>query len=409
MKMKTTTLFGLGIILFAAAYVFAMVQGGFLPWFVFTFVLVVFAYEVITFVVGVRFTRSDRQVSAKRLTAGQTLGIDIFMTRSGWWPMFWLRVTDELPSRWVFQRQGGDQVLQPLWARQMNFHYQVTGLQRGVYKIGSTTITTGDLLGIIQRDRKDVRKDEILVYPKVVPVRGWSGNHPEELGLRQPTRRRTNESSNVIGVRNYVPGDRLSRIHWPASARKGVLQAKEFELHVSSELMFVPDLAQSSFQNTSPATFELEMTIVASLIKYTYEVRRMFGFTMHGEKLVQFPAGMDEALFLRCMDVLATANPNGRTDFPSSMTRIAQEAPQGATLVVVSPKLSREAAVAAEVVRRRTQVEWFVPIDHGELSEAERQGLQMLQAARVNVYLIGSPDQLANLQRGGGIHRATGG
>lgn len=409
MKRRATTLFGLSFVLFVSAYVFAMVQGGFLPWFVFYFVTTLLLYEIATFVIGVRYTVTSRHVSAKRLTAGQTLDVDIAVERRGLWPLFWLRVTDDLPPRWVFQTQGGEQVLQPLWARHMNFRYRVAGLQRGIYRIGNTKITTGDLLGIIQQQRMDERRDEILVYPRVVPVRGWAGNHPEELGLRQPTRRRTNESANVIGVRDYVPGDRLSRIHWPASARKGTLQAKEFELHVSSELMFVPDLAQSSFQIATPSTFELEMTIVASLIKHTYELRRMFGLTLHGAKLTQFPAGMDEALFMRSMAALAIANADCGVDFPNSLTRIAQETPRGATLVVVSPRLNREAAVAAELIRRRAQVEWFVPIDHTELTADERQGLKMLQAARVNVYLIGSPAQLGSLQRGGGMHHATGG
>lgn len=409
MKIRATTLFGLGFVLFAVSYGFAMVEGGFLPWFVFAFVLTVLAYEVTTFIVGLRFTVTHRSLSAKRLTAGQSLDVEVTVERRGVWPMFWLRVSDELPQRWVFQTQGVDQVLQPLWTQSMTFHYKVVGLQRGLYKIGNTRIETGDLLGIVQRERQDVRKDEIMVYPRVVPVRGWSGNHPEEKGLRQPTRRRTNESTNVIGVRDYVPGDRLSRIHWPASARKGTLQAKEFELHVSSELLFVPDLAKSSFQSATPSTFELEMTILASLLKHTYEVRRMFGLTLHAAKLTQFPTGMDEALFVRSMDALAVANPDGHTDFPSTLTRISQEAPLGTTLVVVSPRLDRAGAVAAEVARHRTQVEWFVPIDHGELTAGERDGLTMLQAARVNVYLIGSPEQLGTLQRGGGKQRATGG
>lgn len=407
MKTRAVTLFGVALILAAAAYIFAMVEGGFLPWFVFSFFVTLFVYEIITFLAGFRQTSTTRILSARRLTAGQTLEVEIAVERNGIWPMFWLRVTDELPTRWVLQTEGSDVVTQPLWRHRLHTRYKVVGVQRGIYRIGATRVETGDLLGIVRCQRRDERRDEVLVYPRVVPVRGWASNSPEELGLRQPTRRRTNESTNVIGVRDYVPGDRLSRIHWPASARKGMLQAKEFELHVSSEILFVPDLSASSFKSTVSAAFELEMSIVASLLKQTYEMRRMFAATFHGSRLTQFSAGADEALFLRCMDELAVAVPDGHTEFPKSLVRIAQEASTGTTLVVVSPRLDREAAVAAEMVRRRSPVEWFVPMDHAALTDSERQGLKMLQAARVNVYLIGGIDQLGNLRRGG-VQFATG-
>jgi uncharacterized protein (DUF58 family) len=394
----------LGAVCVAATYVFGKVEGGFFAWFLFYFTCTIAIYEWITMVIGLRFVSTERNISACRLSAGQTLTIQLTLQRRGLWPLFWVRVREALPGQWLLQVQGADTVLQPLWARELRWTYQVQWLQRGLYVIGDTIVETGDLLGLVRSERRDERRDEVMVYPRVVPVRGWMGYQPVELGLRQPTRRRAEESTNVLGVRDYVPGDRLSRIHWPASARRGTLQAKEFELHVSSEWMFIPDLASTSFGEQSPSLFELEMTVVASLMKHAYQLRRTFAATLHGKKLTKFPPGCDESLFLRCMEALALAEPNGSVDFPQTLVRVAQDTPMGTTLVVVSPRLDPDAAVAAEVVRRRTPVEWFVPVarKQGELSAEQRQGLAMLHAARVNVYLIGAPEQLATLKRGGG-------
>jgi uncharacterized protein (DUF58 family) len=403
MRMRTLSLLVISGVTLFSSYAFAKVQGEFLPWFLFYFLCSVFIYEVISYAVGVRYVSTERKLSATRLSAGQTLTIHVVGKRTGIWPLFWIRVNEDLPQRWLFQTQGADTVLQPLWKREFSLTYQIRGVQRGLYVIGDTHVETGDLLGLIRRGRTERRKTEVLVYPRVVPVAGWTGYQPEELGLRHPTRRRAEESSNVIGVRDYVPGDRLSRIHWPASARRGALQAKEFELHVASELLFIPDLSASSFRGNDPALFELEMTIVASLMKHVYDSHRPFGATLHGKQLVTFPTGCDEALFLRCMEALALAEADGSVDFAQSLIRIAQETPLGTTLVVVSPRLDRDIAVAAEIVRRKGPVEWFVPVsaDAGELRDEQRQGLAMLQAARVNTYLIGSEDHLGALKRGG--------
>ncbi len=402
MRRRTLFLLVISSVTLFASYAFAQIQGGFLPWFLFYFLCSLFIYEVITYAVGVQFVSTERKLSATRLSAGQTLAIQVYGKRTGLWPLFWLRVSEDLPQRWQLQAEGADTVLQPLWKREFSLTYQVRGVQRGLYVVGDTYLETGDLLGLVRCGRREKRKAEVLVYPKVVPVSGWTGYQPEELGLRHPTRRRAEESTNVLGVRDYVPGDRLSRIHWPASARKGTLQAKEFELHVASELMFVPDLTKSSFRGQDPALFELEMTIVASLMKHAYDLHRTFGATLYGKQLTTFPTGCDEALFLRCMEALALADADGTVDFAQSLVRIAQETPLGTTLVVASPRLDKDVAVAAELVRRKAQVEWFIPVSAGgELGDEQRKGLAMLQAARVNVYLIGSEDQLGALKRGG--------
>lgn len=406
MRFKDILLVGGSTGLIPALFVFAMVDGGFLSWFLFYFYVVLFVYEIVTWFVALRGVYAERTISAARLSAGQTLQVTVTLQHHGWWPLVWLRIRQELPRKWRFLTQGTSQVVQPFWARQVMQTYEITGVQRGVYVLGNTLLESGDLFGLVRRRRAFLHHHEIIVYPSVVAVRGWGGTRAEESGLRQPTRRRAEESTNVLGVRDYVPGDRLSRIHWPASARRGMLQAKEFELHVTGELLFIPDLSNASFVNHEDL-FELAMTITASLMKYSYEFHRRFGAALYAEKLTSFAPGTDEALFLRCMEALAMAEPSGKTDFVQSLVRIAQEAPKGTTLVVVSPRVNREAAVSAAMARRNTNVEWFAPMERTTLTEHDRVGLRMFQAARINVHLIRGAEQLSSLQRGG-VERATG-
>lgn len=383
----------------AASFVFARVEGGFLAWFVFDFSCVLGIYEMVELWFGGRGLVCTRQLSTTRLTAGQSLTVRLQVRRSAGWPLWWLRVEDDLPTAWLMLTRRP--VLQPLWATHFVLEYRLPGLLRGVYEIGATRLVSGDLLGLVERSRMQPGADTVWVFPQVVPVRGWSGYRPELLGLREPTGRRSEESSNVIGVRDYIPGDRLSRVHWPASARMGTLQAKEFELHVASELMIMADLSTHSFRTQPPALFELEMVVTASLLKHAYDLHRTFGLTLHGENLVQTPSGTGQALWMRGMEALALARPEGPVCFAQSLARLVQESTLGTTFVVVSPQLDVESAVAAEAARRRGPVEWFVPVMGTQLNSGQRQVLKLLEVSRVNVYLIANPSQLGNLKRGG--------
>lgn len=393
-------------ILYAALIIFCRVEGSFFPWFLLYFVTVILVYEVLTIIFGVRGLSATRRVSAVRLSSGQSLDVRVTLRNHGWWPIFWLRVTEAYPKRWLFQRVEAERWLMPVWRRELELDFRVSGLRRGVYRIGDTELQTGDLFGLVRRSKVIEHSTEVIVYPRVVPVRGWTGRRPEESGMREPTRLRSEESTNVLGVRPYVHGDRLNRIHWPASARRGDLLAKEFELHVSSEMMFLPDLARTTHKDLPESTFELEMTIAASLAKYCYELRRRFAMTLHGEELLRYPAGSGEALFLRCMEGLALAEAGGRVRFDQTIVRVANELPRGTTLTIVSPLLTKEAAVAVETCSRSVHVEWFVPLTKA-LSDHDRAAIRMLQAARANVHLIAHAQQLESLGRGG-VNLAAG-
>jgi uncharacterized protein (DUF58 family) len=392
----------------AGLFVFGRVQGGFFPWFLFYFCIVLGAYEACTWAFCLRGVTVARTLSGTRLAQGQSLTVEVTLVRHGGWPLFWVEVDDQLPASWRIDDASGRRRLIPLWSETVHYRYVVPSPARGLYRIGPTAVASGDLLGLICRRKVFPQQHEVLVYPQVLPVRGWMGSRAEELGLKQATRQRSDDSTTVLGVRDYAPGDRLSRIHWPASARRGLLQAKEFERHVSDDMLFLVDLARSSYSgDEGEARFELAMVVAASLLKHAYDLRRNFSWAMHGARLVKFPGGSDEALFLRCLESLAMAQADGPVAFSHTLRHVSQEVTQGSLLVVISPFLTPETAAAAATLRGRVAVEWFAPLARTSLLANEQQGLTMLQKAGVRVHLLASAEQLQRLGRGGG-ERATG-
>ena len=75
-----------------------------------------------------------------------------------------------------------------------------------------------------------------MVYPPTYPLPGFSPPVGQVSGGDALRRRTHYVTTNVAGVRDYVPGDSFNRIHWPSTARTNRLIVKEFELDPLSDV-----------------------------------------------------------------------------------------------------------------------------------------------------------------------------
>lgn len=409
MTLRTAISAFLTFVVLAILFVFGKVTGGFFPWFLFYFSLVLGIYEWLTMFVSLTGLNSQRQLGHRRLSAGQSLNIRMTLTNKRIWPIFWLRLEQTLPPRWRLQSSGLDAVHIPLWRRKMEFPYTVRNIPRGVYRLAGTTVETGDLLGLVRLKKTFLHSDKLVVYPRVVPVRGWNGESADDEGERQPTNRRSEESSNVIGVRDYMPGDRLSRIHWAVTARRGQLQSKEFELHVTSDFLFIPDNTVASYPvaDRPEEKFDLAMSITASLIRNAYDNHRKFGMVVPVDPHLSYPTGSAPALLEKCMEGLAAMQPTSPRDICAFLDHVAGDADRGTVFVLISPRLERDMAIAISHLVTQGTVHAFIPLLRERLNEAERAGYQLLQSVGANLHLIRTPEQLSFMHKGGGVGATT--
>jgi len=115
------------------------------------------------------------------------------------------------------------------WYERVTRRYTLQCNARGVHKFGPTRLRSGDVFGFISNEESLENWQYLLVYPLVVPLTRFSlpARHP--FGDRRAPRRLLEDPSRVIGVRDYVYGDSLRRIHWKATARTLQLQSKVYE------------------------------------------------------------------------------------------------------------------------------------------------------------------------------------
>ena len=89
-----------------------------------------------------------------------------------------------------------------------------------------------------------------LVYPKVSDVKLLPIGMQYDQGTSQSRYSLIKDTTVATGVREYVPGDRFSWIHWKSFAKNGELRTKEFEDQKSQNTFVLIDRAvQKNFDD----------------------------------------------------------------------------------------------------------------------------------------------------------------
>ncbi|HEU4963288.1 MAG TPA: DUF58 domain-containing protein [Bacilli bacterium] len=393
------TLFWLTLIVVTFAY--GKFQGGFAAWFLFYTSLLLGVYEFLTERNALRSSSSTRTLSSHKLTAGQTLEVDVFVTIDRKWPLPWLVLEDTLPTRMLLQ-SGTNRVLHfPGFNRKVRLLYQLPNMPRGKYSLGDTHLITGDLFGLFRKEVVHRRHDEITVYPKVIPITYWHTVNKFNTGMSYAQNRMSEDSSNVIGVRDYATGDRLSRIHWRATAKTGALKTKEFELHVTNDLMFFLNRNEAAYAGGSNQLFELAVTTVASLGKYAAQKKYSIGLVSYGQESVTIPQNRNFEQYMRIIEHLAIVQPDGGDDFHDAILKEVNYLGRGSTVVLVTPVLDeRLVQLIGFLEYRKIKTELFYIVGGRPITEQDHERIGKLTTFGVNAYLIRDENELDQAVRG---------
>ncbi len=92
---------------------------------------------------------------------------------------------------------------------------------------------------------------------------------------------------NILGIREYLPGDDYRRIDWKATARTLKLMVKEFEKHLCRDVLFIASIHDGFFTGNPPAIVYLLRIILNLLIRIVnIGVNLGIGIATEGEIIV---------------------------------------------------------------------------------------------------------------------------
>jgi uncharacterized protein (DUF58 family) len=188
-------------------------------------------------------------------------------------------------------------------------------------------------------------------------------------------RRRTHQiTANASGVREYMPGDSLNRIHWASTARRNRLIAKEFELDPLAEVWIFVDAERSSqaafpatIQQTdifhfwrkqqkvtlAPSTEEYAVSIAASLGRYFLRRGRAVGLLGVGRHFTLIPPDRGGRQLGKVLEALALMRAEGTLPLGGLMETQARHIPRGSTVILITPTVREEFVYDVEYLLRR--------------------------------------------------------
>ncbi|WP_281658424.1 DUF58 domain-containing protein [Halobacillus sp. Cin3] len=105
---------------------------------------------------------------------------------------------------------------------------------------------------------------EFLVYPELVPIMGVDEYFHRRSGAHHAPESIVEDPSSPAGVRDYISGDSIKRIHWKASAKAQTLKTKILEKQMNKEMTIFINLTQHSRLGHAYRSGQLERLLSAA-------------------------------------------------------------------------------------------------------------------------------------------------
>jgi len=316
---------------------------------------------------GIRLSRRTHQ---KRSQVGKNFAETFKVTNANWIPKLWLEVRDysDIPGHRA-------SAVVPFLRSQGRFEWRVQTvcMARGAFQLGPMLISSGDPFGLFITTRKVSAVDHVLIHPPMVtlykfnlPVGMLSGGDTQRYLTQQIT-------PNAAGVREYVHGDSINRIHWKSTARRNKPIVKEFELDPMVDIWLMVDFSAESLveapnlkrvgtdgvalipsvRDLPPSTEEYSVVTAASLAAYFIRERRSLGFLAYVPHREVFQPERSPRQLQRILEALALARSRSQQTLVEMLSNEAMSLTRGTTLIVITSSHDVRFVQRLQVLRMR--------------------------------------------------------
>jgi len=320
---------------------------------------------------SLRGIRLNRQARILRASMGDVFEEHFEVRNSAWLACPWLEILNQsnLPMA------GGSRLLTAIGPHQRRFYTARTLLhRRGAFLLGPTSIASGDPFGLFTIRKQVSARDTLVVLPLTVSIKDFPPPPGLLPGGRAIRLRTSDVTPHAAGVREYVPGDPMKRIHWPSTAHRGRFMVKEFEQDPQADIWLFLDAqraVQASLTEQVAAfsedgwwlrrptvslprdSFEYGVSAAASLANYFLLERRAVGLACAAGKAIVIPAERGQRQVNKIMETLAFLQPDGTLPLLGLVTMRAKLLPIGTGVILITPSIKPEVLLAVDDLQRR--------------------------------------------------------
>lgn len=361
-------------------------------WVILILVPVLIVQRVLFRYLGMRKLSYEREFSVGSCFEGERIEMIERIRNEKRLPVPWLRVESQLGSGLLFGSgdnldvssgslyQNHASLFSLGGRRQITRRHHVRCAKRGVYRLTSAAISTGDLFGLFRSWKPVPLHAELIVYPLPadrselgLPAHSWQGDVTVRRWIME-------DPFLVSGVRPYRNGDPLKAVNWGATARTGTLQVRKHDYTADYRLVVllnVEDHAGMWQAVSDKELIEHGIRKAAGMLQLAEEQGLAFGFASNGHDLDQpsLPVWTTRAAgrehLLHVLDTMARLVINRSVPFESLMSEAAAHTDERCDIVVISAFWSDVLEEKAAALRLQGHHVYWLPIESPTGEEAK--------------------------------------
>ncbi|WP_044876028.1 DUF58 domain-containing protein [Paenibacillus sp. IHBB 10380] len=320
---------------------YVLFQGGKTSIMLFAMINLLAIYFIVGSYSGVRRGSGIRNMTLNEergelLYAGDQVRVKLNVHIPGFLPFPYIIVKDVL-KRHNGQSWSFEESIIPSFRGKGELRFQTPPLERGSYSFMKTECTSEDIFGLMEHKGMLYAPGQFRVKPRTVFIPYWQlfDRNSHHAGPQMALSSSRRETTQINGVRDYVYGDRISRIHWNATAKTGTWKSKEFEHESVPKTMLILDATASHYSCSEQ--FELAVSTVSSLLEYGNRERIGIGLCTLGSKLNVFVPSESKIERQKMLYHLVDLDADGQGNILPKLEAGTRRLPQGSYFVLVSP------------------------------------------------------------------------
>lgn len=397
--------FALIFFLFAVLFSFAMFQGGFTSWFLFFGFLPIFLYHFGLLLYPIHKWEVSRLLSHHVIRAGDGVTATILVRRRIPFPLYYCICEEIFPDTlkkvedrsnkylWMdeperlYRQREIKKVVFPAFRRVIELPYRIEQIPRGEHQLRYVRIKTGDFFGFVKKEHVFQLDDQVIAYPNELPVRMGEVSSSYEQGSVASSALNLTNTNVATGIREYMPGDKVSWIDWKQTARKNEVMTKEFEQEKSSNILLVLDAV--NYKGMNGLAFEAAIEVTVSLMEAIRRNSTQVGLVSIGEDIFHSPMQHSPGQREWVRQHLTRIQPSGDHAFAIRLQEEMFKMGTGNIIIAVTTNLDEKLVVSAKKLRQRTKRVSIIFIQSvSMITEKQHAMMQQLRFEGVRVIVL---------------------